>query len=80
MQNRVEEARLVLLKTNDNDREVEERLKPVWREMLSPSPVLCQMLVVGFGIQCFQQITRIDATVYYNPEIFQGAGIKEMGL
>ena len=85
------------MKTNDNDREVEERLeeiqkaagnanedkyeeKPVWREMLSPSPALRRMLVVGFGIQCFQQITRIDATVYYNPEIFQGAGIKEMGL
>ncbi|XP_050204543.1 probable polyol transporter 4 isoform X2 [Mercurialis annua] len=94
MQGRVEEARIVLLKTNDNDREVEERLeeiqkaagnggddgkyeeKPVWREMLNPSPALGRMLVVGFGIQCFQQITGIDATVYYSPEIFQGAGIK----
>ncbi|KAJ4825873.1 hypothetical protein Tsubulata_024322 [Turnera subulata] len=52
MQDRVDEARSVLLKTNDNDAEVEERLaeilqaagfgeekyeqKPVWRELLSP--------------------------------------------
>ncbi|KAJ4825874.1 hypothetical protein Tsubulata_024323 [Turnera subulata] len=35
------------------------------------------MLVTGFAIQCFQQITGIDATVYYSPEIFQEAGIKD---
>ncbi|KAJ4825871.1 putative polyol transporter 4 [Turnera subulata] len=93
MQDRVDEARSVLLKTIDNDAEVEERLaeilqaagsteekyeqKPVWRELLSPSPSVRRMLVVGFGIQCFQQITGIDATVYYSPEIFQKAGIKD---
>ncbi|THG10100.1 hypothetical protein TEA_012766 [Camellia sinensis var. sinensis] len=49
--------------------------KPVWRELLSPSPALRRMLVTGFGIQCFQQITGIDATVYYSPEIFKVAGI-----
>lgn len=94
MKNRVEEARTVLLKTIDNEAEVEERLaeillaagtgsaekyeeKAVWREMLSPSPTLRRMLITGFGIQCFQQITGIDATVYYSPEIFQGAGIQD---
>lgn len=94
MKNRVEEARTVLLKTIDNEAEVEERLaeillaagtgsaekyeeKAVWREMLSPSPSLRRMLITGFGIQCFQQITGIDATVYYSPEIFQGAGIQD---
>ncbi|KAG8642433.1 hypothetical protein MANES_12G087600v8 [Manihot esculenta] len=94
MQDRVEEARSVLLKTNENEREVEERLeeiqkaagntngdkyeeKAVWRELLSPSPALRRMLLTGFGIQCFQQITGIDATVYYSPEIFQGAGIQD---
>lgn len=94
MKNRVEEARTVLLKTIDNQAEVEERLaeillaagtgsaekyeeKAVWREMLSPSPSLRRMLITGFGIQCFQQITGIDATVYYSPEIFQGAGIQD---
>ncbi|KAH7533298.1 probable polyol transporter 4 [Ziziphus jujuba] len=92
MQNRVDEARSVLLKTIENENEVEERLaeiqeaagnsnaekdeeKAVWREMLSPSPALRQMLITGFGIQCFQQMTGIDATVYYSPEIFKDAGI-----
>ncbi|KAH7533301.1 hypothetical protein FEM48_Zijuj04G0116200 [Ziziphus jujuba var. spinosa] len=90
--NRVDEARSVLLKTNENVNEVEERLaeiqeaagnpnaekdeeKAVWRELLSPSPALRRMLITGFGIQCFQQITGIDATIYYSPEIFKDAGI-----
>ncbi|CAK9151337.1 unnamed protein product [Ilex paraguariensis] len=93
MQNRVEEARTVLMKTNENEAEVEEKLteiqlaagtgngekyeeKAVWRELLSPSPAVCRMLITGLGIQCFQQITGIDATVYYSPEIFEAAGIK----
>lgn len=92
LQKRVEEARNVLLKTNENEAEVEERLaeielaagignsgkleeKAVWRELLNPSPALSRMLITGFGIQCFQQITGIDATVYYSPEIFKAAGI-----
>ncbi|KVH95924.1 probable polyol transporter 4 [Cynara cardunculus var. scolymus] len=94
MQNRVDEARSVLMKTNEIEAEVEERLseilkaagigagenqeeKAVWRELLSPSPSLRRMLVTGFGIQCFQQITGIDATVYYSPEILQTAGIQD---
>ncbi|KAL7000362.1 putative polyol transporter 4 [Sarracenia purpurea var. burkii] len=96
MKNRVEEARTVLLKTNENETEVEERLaeiqlaagkpgitnnenseeKAVWREFLSPSPSLRRMLVAGFGIQCFQQITGIDATVYYSPTILKEAGVE----
>lgn len=91
MQNRVEEARSVLLKTNENDTEVEERLaeiqlaaghpsaekneKTVWYEILHPSPALQRMLITGIGIQSFQQMTGIDATVYYSPEIFATAGI-----
>lgn len=95
MKDRVEEARIVLLNTNDNEAEVEERLaeiqlaagfetgedkvekKAVWRELLSPSPALRRMLIAGFGIQSFQQITGIDATVYYSPKIFQSAGIDD---
>ncbi|CAI9089449.1 OLC1v1024021C1 [Oldenlandia corymbosa var. corymbosa] len=93
LQNRVDDARSVLSKTNDNDAEVEERLaeiqlaagstdaekheeKPVWREFLRPSPPLRRMLITGIGIQCFQQITGIDATVYYSPEILKAAGVE----
>ncbi|XP_073001009.1 probable polyol transporter 4 [Typha latifolia] len=50
--------------------------KAVWRELFNPSPSLCRMLITGCGIQCFQQITGIDATVYYSPAIFRDAGIE----
>ncbi|XP_072970975.1 probable polyol transporter 4 [Typha angustifolia] len=93
MQNRVEEARSVLLKINDNEEDAKQRLAEieeaagvgsadkyvdtaVWQELLRPSPALCRMLITGLGIQCFQQITGIDATVYYSPTIFRDAGIK----
>ncbi|THG23716.1 probable polyol transporter 4 [Camellia sinensis] len=93
MQNRIEEARSVLLRTNESEKEVEDRLaeiqlaaghantekyeeKAVWRELLNPSPGVRRMLITGCGIQCFQQITGIDATVYYSPTIFREAGIK----
>ncbi|XP_012091563.1 probable polyol transporter 4 [Jatropha curcas] len=94
MQNRIEEARLVLSKTNETESEVEERLaeiklaaetanaekceaKAVWREIINPSPAVRRMLITGCGIQFFQQITGIDATVYYSPTIFKDAGIKD---
>ncbi|KAK3141985.1 hypothetical protein QOZ80_4BG0340670 [Eleusine coracana subsp. coracana] len=50
--------------------------KAVWRELLNPSPAVRRMLYAGCGIQMFQQITGIDATVYYSPAIFKDAGIK----
>ncbi|KAL7088892.1 hypothetical protein ACP275_13G156200 [Erythranthe tilingii] len=91
MQNRIDEARMVLLKTNENGSEVDDRLaeirkaatfanegKAVWRDMLvNPTPGVRKMLVTGCGIQIFQQITGIDATVYYSPRIFENAGIKD---
>ncbi|GAB4824966.1 Probable polyol transporter 4 [Ancistrocladus abbreviatus] len=94
MQNRLDEARSVLLKTIESEIEVEERLaeiqlaagstdarkdeqKAIWHELLRPSPTVSRMLAVGIGIQCFQQITGIDALVYYSPELFKAAGIKD---
>ncbi|CAI9783845.1 unnamed protein product [Fraxinus pennsylvanica] len=94
MQNRIEEARMVLLKTNENASEIEERLaeiqqaasfvnagkyeeRAVWHDLLNPSPGVQRMLITGCGIQIFQQITGIDATVYYSPTIFKDAGIQD---
>ncbi|KAI3915677.1 hypothetical protein MKX01_015502 [Papaver californicum] len=93
MQNRIEDARAVMIKTNESETEVEERLaeiqkaavtanleieeKAVWREMLNPNPSLRRMLITGMGIQLFQQITGIDATVCYGPTIFRETGIKD---
>lgn len=93
MQNRIEEARSVLFKTNEYAGEVEGKLaeiqeaakfmhqeksekKAVWRDILSPTPGVRRMLITGCGIQIFQQITGIDATVYYSPTIFKNAGIQ----
>lgn len=93
MQNRIEEAKIVLTKTNESESDVEERLaeiqlaagmanaekyeaKAIWNEILNPNPAVRRMLITGCGIQCFQQITGIDATVYYSPTIFKNAGIK----
>ncbi|KAJ4746904.1 Major facilitator superfamily protein [Rhynchospora pubera] len=91
MQNRLEEARSVLLKVCGKGEEVEQRLKEIeeaarvdtscekkasYRELLFPSPAVRRMLVAGCGIMIFQQITGTDATVYYSPTIFKSAGIK----
>ena len=93
MQNRIDEARSVLFRTNENAGEVEGKLaeiqeaarfmikdrsedKAVWREMLNPTPGVRRMLITGCGIQMFQQMTGIDATVYYSPTIFKHAGIR----
>ncbi|KAE9599289.1 putative major facilitator, sugar transporter, major facilitator superfamily [Lupinus albus] len=92
VQNRIEEARLVLIKITNSEKEAEEKLqeiqiaagsanadkyetKAVWLEILRPSPAVRRMLITGCGIQCFQQITGIDTTVYYSPQIFKNAGI-----
>ncbi|XP_078427419.1 major facilitator superfamily protein [Wolffia australiana] len=88
MENRLEEARFVLSRICESEEEISQRLaeieeaagthseKAVWREFLRPSPALRRMLIAGIGIQCFQQVTGIDATVYYSPAIFKDAGIR----
>ncbi|KAL5215194.1 hypothetical protein ABZP36_004346 [Zizania latifolia] len=86
MEKRVPEAMAVLLQISESEAEIEEAAsilkltksedKAVWRELLNPSPAVHRMLYAGCGIQIFQQIMGIDATVYYNPTIFRDAGIK----
>ncbi|KAJ3671514.1 hypothetical protein LUZ60_007593 [Juncus effusus] len=91
MQKRLEEAKSVLVRISETDIEVEQRLeeiqeaarvskgsenKAVWKELFFPSPGVARMLAAGCGIQLFQQITGIDATVYYSPTIFKNAGLK----
>ena len=89
MQKRLEEARSVLLKVSESEAAADQRLaeieeaargsgseKAVWQELLRPSPALRRMLITGLGIQCFQQVTGIDALVYYSPTIFRDAGVK----
>ncbi|KAL2937706.1 putative polyol transporter 4 [Bienertia sinuspersici] len=94
LQDRVEEAKSILLRTIGDEKEVEERLndilqtaskaksnnlveKPVWHEILRPNPIVYKMLAAGVGLQCFQQITGIDALVYYSPTILKSAGIQD---
>ncbi|KAF3341221.1 putative polyol transporter 4-like protein [Carex littledalei] len=91
MENRLEEAQAVLAKLSETDIEAEQRMeeikeaagvskgcedKAVWKELLYPSPAVLRMLFAGCGIQIFQMITGIDATVYYSPTIFKNAGIE----
>ncbi|CAM0901744.1 unnamed protein product [Alopecurus aequalis] len=89
VQGRAAEARTVLLRVTDSEEEADERLaeieaaaaaatgsgETVWRELSRPTPTVRRMLVTGLGIQCFQQITGIDALVYYSPTIFRDAGV-----
>lgn len=89
IRNRTDEAKEVLSKLTDTDAEVEQRVAEIEKaasfdnpksnccEFLNPSPALRRMLVTGIGIHFFQQITGIDATVYYSPTIFQDAGITD---
>ncbi|CAO2044252.1 unnamed protein product [Urochloa humidicola] len=89
IQARAGDALAVLLKVTDSEEDATARLVEIqqaatqvatsgeaaWRELLRPSPVICRMLVAGLGIQFLQQITGIDALVYYSPTIFRDAGM-----
>lgn len=81
-QGRREEARAVLLKINpySNPDEtlahIEHDLalegQGTWGDLLQQS--LRPALLVGIGLAVFQQVTGINAVIYYAPQIFQAAG------
>ncbi|CAN4078982.1 unnamed protein product [Withania somnifera] len=82
MKNRIDEAKLVLLKTNENANEEEERLAEIQQaaghvnaEKYEEKSVCCELLNPSPGVRRML-ITGIDATVYYSPTIFKDAGIK----
>lgn len=48
----------------------------VWRELLSPSRPIRRILIAAIGINFFMQASGNDAVVYYTPEVFRAAGIR----
>ena len=82
---RDEEAKRVIGKVNGADQvdpvynEIKENLersknieRGSWREVFSKN--MKTVLIIGFGIAFFQQITGINAIFYYAPMIFEMAG------
>ncbi len=80
-----DEAKKVLTKVNGEEksstifREIKDSLKeekikgkPRWRDVFTPR--MKMVLIIGFGIAFFQQITGINAIFYYAPMIFEMAG------
>ncbi|CAI9766602.1 unnamed protein product [Fraxinus pennsylvanica] len=48
----------------------------VWKELLMPSKPLRRILLAAIGINFFMQASGNDAVVYYTPEVFRAAGIR----
>ena len=55
-----------------SDVATEEREQGSWRDVFGPS--IRPMLKVGLGLAVFQQITGINAVIYYSDRIFAAAG------
>jgi sugar porter (SP) family MFS transporter len=85
IRNRDEEAKKIIKRVNGEAevasvyKEIRERLEKAkdieqgsWREVFSKN--MKTVLIIGFGIAFFQQITGINAIFYYAPMIFQMAG------
>jgi len=56
----------------ESDLAEEERQRATWKEVFAPS--VRPMLVVGVGLAIFQQVTGINAVIYYSDRIFADAG------
>ena len=53
--------------------DLERDVPASWTELLTPG--FRPALLVGVGLSIFQQITGINAVIYYAPQIFQKAGL-----
>ncbi|XP_038878586.1 probable polyol transporter 6 [Benincasa hispida] len=50
----------------------------VWKELLiNPTKPIRRMLIAAVGINFFMQASGNDAVMYYSPEVFRAAGIRE---
>ena len=85
VRSRAEEAKKILQKIGgepyadstireiqDNIEKDKNRPKAYFRELFNPSMRL--ILIIGLGIACIQQISAINAILYYAPIIFETAG------
>lgn len=48
----------------------------VWKEILRPTRPIRRILIAAIGINFFMQASGNDAVVYYTPEVFKSAGIR----
>lgn len=55
---------------------MEEKDKGSWSDVLSPK--IRPMLKVGLGLAIFQQVTGINAVIYYSDSIFKAAGFSSV--
>lgn len=82
IKNRTADARVVLAKITKNEQESSAELSEIAQSLKSnPSPKLMQLFAKGLGfvvflgvmLSIFQQITGINAILYYGAEIFSNA-------
>ncbi|KAL8497956.1 hypothetical protein ACS0TY_021349 [Phlomoides rotata] len=87
MKGRASDAKKVLRRTSDSEEESERRLEEITKaaaaatensktSLLRPSRPLRRILVAAIGINFFMQASGNDAVVYYTPEVFKAAGIR----
>jgi len=61
------------IKAIESSLEEEMKQSARWREVLAPS--VRPMLKIGLGLAIFQQVTGINAIIYYSDRIFADAGL-----
>eukprot|EP00898_Chlorokybus_atmophyticus_P006605 jgi/Chlat1/6946/Chrsp52S06616 len=87
-QGRDGEAEAVLRQSCRDREEVDSRMQEIryqrvagsWRDILRPTKTIRRIIILGIGINFFQQATGIEAVVYYTPATLQQAGITNTHL